>query len=81
MLVLVFMLILTGLETSESFFYSLLREKDLIVYFVCCLFYRFLIFSNMGQSLQSVMEEEKTLLPETTVLQLACRIVSVGLCS
>lgn len=34
MLVLVFMLILTGLETSESFFDSLWREKDLIVCFV-----------------------------------------------
>lgn len=46
----------------------------------CYLFYRFLIFSNMGQSLQSVMEEEKMLLSETTVLQLACRIVGVSLC-
>lgn len=31
----------------------------------------------MGQSLQSVMEEEDELLSERAVLQLACRIVSV----
>lgn len=46
---------------------------------VCALFlYRFLIFPNMGQSLQSIMEEENETLAEKTVLQLACRIVSVG---
>ncbi|TNM91143.1 hypothetical protein fugu_003432 [Takifugu bimaculatus] len=39
--------------------------------------YRFLIFSNMGGSLQSFLEEEKKLLSETTVLQLACRILDV----
>ncbi|XP_034419404.1 LOW QUALITY PROTEIN: inactive serine/threonine-protein kinase VRK3 [Cyclopterus lumpus] len=39
--------------------------------------YRFLIFPNMGQSLQSVMEEEAELLSEKTVLQLACRILDV----
>uniref|UniRef100_A0A6D2XRL8 VRK serine/threonine kinase 3 n=1 Tax=Takifugu rubripes TaxID=31033 RepID=A0A6D2XRL8_TAKRU len=43
--------------------------------------YRFLIFSNMGGSLQSFLEEEKKLLSETTVLQLACRIVGVRLCN
>lgn len=35
----------------------------------------------MGGSLQSFLEEEKKLLSETTVLQLACRIVSVRLCN
>ncbi|XP_032369827.1 serine/threonine-protein kinase VRK3 isoform X2 [Etheostoma spectabile] len=39
--------------------------------------YRFLIFPNMGQSLQSVMEEEDELLSEKAVLQLACRILDV----
>ncbi|XP_029314222.1 serine/threonine-protein kinase VRK3 [Cottoperca gobio] len=39
--------------------------------------YRFLIFPNMGQSLQSVMEEEDELLTEKAVLQLACRILDV----
>ncbi|XP_028428735.1 serine/threonine-protein kinase VRK3 isoform X1 [Perca flavescens] len=39
--------------------------------------YRFLIFPNMGQSLQSVMEEEDELLPEKAVLQLGCRILDV----
>lgn len=38
--------------------------------------YRFLIFPNMGQSLQSVMKEGE-LLSEKTVLQLACRILDV----
>lgn len=33
----------------------------------------------MGRSLQSVMEEEKTLLSEAAVLQLTCRIVGVRL--
>ncbi|KAI3377875.1 hypothetical protein L3Q82_009011, partial [Scortum barcoo] len=37
--------------------------------------HRFLIFPHMGQSLQSVMEEEAQLLSEKTVLQLACRIL------
>lgn len=41
-------------------------------------FYRFLVFPNMGQSLQSVMEEEEKLLSETAVLHLACRIVGVA---
>lgn len=39
--------------------------------------YRFLIFNNMGQCLQSVIEEKNTPLSEKTVLQLACRIVDV----
>ncbi|XP_070849496.1 serine/threonine-protein kinase VRK3 [Chaetodon trifascialis] len=39
--------------------------------------YRFLIFPSMGQSLQSVMEEEDELLSEKVVLQLACRILDV----
>ncbi|XP_074522093.1 serine/threonine-protein kinase VRK3 isoform X2 [Halichoeres trimaculatus] len=39
--------------------------------------YRFLIFPNMGQCLQSVMEEENRPLSEKTVIQLACRIVDV----
>ncbi|XP_049455178.1 inactive serine/threonine-protein kinase VRK3 [Epinephelus fuscoguttatus] len=39
--------------------------------------YRFLIFPNMGQSLQSIMEEENELLSEKAVLQLACRILDV----
>lgn len=39
--------------------------------------YRFLIFPNMGQCLQSVMEKENKPLTEKTVLQLACRIVDV----
>ncbi|XP_068177489.1 serine/threonine-protein kinase VRK3 isoform X2 [Antennarius striatus] len=38
--------------------------------------YRFLIFPNMGQSLQSIMGEDE-LLSEKTVLQLACRILDV----
>ncbi|KAM9817659.1 serine/threonine-protein kinase VRK3 [Neosynchiropus ocellatus] len=38
--------------------------------------YRFLTFPNMGQTLQSVLEGNKCL-PETTVLQLACRIIDV----
>lgn len=39
--------------------------------------YRFLIFPNMGQSLQSLMKDRNTLLSEITVLQLACRILDV----
>ncbi|XP_041791239.1 inactive serine/threonine-protein kinase VRK3 isoform X2 [Chelmon rostratus] len=39
--------------------------------------YRFLIFPSMGQSLQSVMEEEDELLSEQAVLQLACRTLDV----
>ncbi|KAM9366610.1 serine/threonine-protein kinase VRK3 isoform 1-T2 [Symphorus nematophorus] len=39
--------------------------------------YRFLIFPNLGQSLQSVMEEEDELLSEKVVLQLACRLLDV----
>lgn len=39
--------------------------------------YRFLIFPDMGRSLQSIMEEEDELLPEKAVLQLACRILDV----
>lgn len=35
----------------------------------------------MGGSLQSFLEEEKKFLSETTVLQLACRIVGVRLCN
>lgn len=35
----------------------------------------------MGGPLQSFLEEEKKLLSETTVLQLACRIVGVRLCN
>ncbi|KAM8876858.1 serine/threonine-protein kinase VRK3 isoform 1-T1 [Synchiropus picturatus] len=38
--------------------------------------YRFLTFPNMGQSLQSILEGNKCL-PETTVLQLACRLIDV----
>uniref|UniRef100_A0A3Q4BLY2 Protein kinase domain-containing protein n=1 Tax=Mola mola TaxID=94237 RepID=A0A3Q4BLY2_MOLML len=38
--------------------------------------YRFLIFSNMGEPLQSVTDEDK-LLSEKAVLQLACRILNV----
>ncbi|CAN9507045.1 unnamed protein product [Ophioblennius macclurei] len=37
--------------------------------------YRFLVFPSMGQSLQSVFEEESELLSEIVVLQLACRIL------
>ncbi|XP_029943940.1 serine/threonine-protein kinase VRK3 isoform X2 [Salarias fasciatus] len=37
--------------------------------------YRFLIFPSMGQSLQSIIEEENKLLSEKVVLQLACRIL------
>ncbi|KAK9542728.1 hypothetical protein VZT92_000566 [Zoarces viviparus] len=39
--------------------------------------YRFLISPNMGQSLQSIMEEEAELVSEKAVLQLACRILDV----
>lgn len=37
--------------------------------------HRFLIFPNLGESLQSVMEEENKLLSEKDVLHIACRIV------
>ncbi|XP_018523396.1 inactive serine/threonine-protein kinase VRK3 isoform X1 [Lates calcarifer] len=39
--------------------------------------YRFLIFPNMGQSLQSVIEEEDGFLSEKAVLHLACRLLDV----
>uniref|UniRef100_A0A3Q2QK17 VRK serine/threonine kinase 3 n=1 Tax=Fundulus heteroclitus TaxID=8078 RepID=A0A3Q2QK17_FUNHE len=39
--------------------------------------YRFLVFPNMGSSLQSVMEEGNKLLSEEAVLQLACRLLDV----
>uniref|UniRef100_A0A674F3R2 VRK serine/threonine kinase 3 n=1 Tax=Salmo trutta TaxID=8032 RepID=A0A674F3R2_SALTR len=39
--------------------------------------YRFLIFSSMGQSLQSFMDEGEGLLSEKAVLQLACRVLDV----
>lgn len=39
--------------------------------------YRFLVFADMGQSLQAIMEEENELLTEKTVLQLAYRILDV----
>lgn len=51
--------------------------KEVYINFCMFLFHRFLIFPHMGQSLQSVMEEEDELLSEKVVLQLACRIVSV----
>ncbi|KAI4872982.1 hypothetical protein NFI96_023670 [Prochilodus magdalenae] len=37
--------------------------------------YRFLIFSDMGQTLQSVVDKPKKCLPERTVLQLALRLL------
>ncbi|KAL7406632.1 hypothetical protein ABVT39_023684 [Epinephelus coioides] len=40
-------------------------------------FCRFLIFPNMGQSLQSIMEGVNQLRSEKTVLQLACKILDV----
>ncbi|CAL8351146.1 unnamed protein product [Merluccius merluccius] len=39
--------------------------------------YRFLIFPSMGQTLLSILEDGGTLLSETVVLQLACRILDV----
>ncbi|KAM3625941.1 uncharacterized protein V6R79_020165 [Siganus canaliculatus] len=39
--------------------------------------YRFLIFPNMGESLQSIMKEEDECISEKAVLQLACRILDV----
>ncbi|XP_043994145.1 inactive serine/threonine-protein kinase VRK3 isoform X4 [Gambusia affinis] len=39
--------------------------------------YRFLVFPDMGCSLQSILEEENELLSEMAVLQLACRILDV----
>ncbi|KAK0150040.1 Inactive serine/threonine-protein kinase VRK3 [Merluccius polli] len=39
--------------------------------------YRFLIFPSMGQTLLSILEDRGTLLSETVVLQLACRILDV----
>uniref|UniRef100_A0A6Q2X964 Protein kinase domain-containing protein n=1 Tax=Esox lucius TaxID=8010 RepID=A0A6Q2X964_ESOLU len=39
--------------------------------------YRFLIFPNMGQTLQSFMDEGDVILSEKAVLQLACRILDV----
>ncbi|XP_055755548.1 inactive serine/threonine-protein kinase VRK3 [Salvelinus fontinalis] len=39
--------------------------------------YRFLIFSSMGQTLQSFMDEGEGLLSEEVVLQLACRVLDV----
>lgn len=44
MLVLVFMPILTGLETSESFFDSLLRERDSLTFVLLPVFVGFLFF-------------------------------------
>lgn len=44
--------------------------------FFFAIFRRFLIFPNMGESLQSYMKDNE-LLPEKTVLQLSCRIVGV----
>lgn len=40
-------------------------------------FLRFLVFADMGQSLQAIMEEESDQLTEKTVLQIAYRVVSV----
>uniref|UniRef100_A0A3B3ZFE6 Protein kinase domain-containing protein n=1 Tax=Periophthalmus magnuspinnatus TaxID=409849 RepID=A0A3B3ZFE6_9GOBI len=39
--------------------------------------YRFLVFPNMGHSLQSLMNNQNTLLSEVTVLQLACRLLDI----
>ncbi|CAL9701829.1 unnamed protein product [Knipowitschia caucasica] len=39
--------------------------------------YRFLVFQNMGQSLQSLMSKQNRLLSEVTVLQLVCHILDV----
>ncbi|MBN3317890.1 VRK3 kinase, partial [Atractosteus spatula] len=39
--------------------------------------YRFLIFQNMGQSLQFILDEKTLLLSEKAVLQLCCRILDV----
>ncbi|XP_056230044.1 inactive serine/threonine-protein kinase VRK3 [Seriola aureovittata] len=39
--------------------------------------YRFLIFPNMGQSLQSIIEDEDDFLTEKAVLQLASRLLDV----
>lgn len=44
---------------------------------MCFILSRFLVFADMGQSLQAIMQEENELLTEKTVLQLAYRIVSV----
>lgn len=44
---------------------------------MCLILPRFLVFADMGQSLQAIMEEESEHLTEKTVLQLAYRIVSV----
>lgn len=60
------------LKLSSYFSCIELHPADSAVFFN-----RFLVFPNMGQSLQSVMEEEEKLLSETAVLHLACRIVGV----
>lgn len=39
--------------------------------------YRFLIFPNMGQSLQSLLSKQNRLLSEITVLQLASRLIDI----
>lgn len=39
--------------------------------------YRFLIFPNMGQSLQSLMNKQNRLLPEVTVFQVASRLLDI----
>ncbi|XP_029354545.1 serine/threonine-protein kinase VRK3 isoform X2 [Echeneis naucrates] len=39
--------------------------------------YRFLIFPNMGKSLQTVIEEDNNILSEKAVLQLTCRLLDV----
>ncbi|XP_008335164.1 serine/threonine-protein kinase VRK3 [Cynoglossus semilaevis] len=59
-----------------------LNKMDFLGIPICVAFglhadsYRFLVFPNMGQPLQSVIEENDGL-PEKTVLQLACRLLDV----
>lgn len=76
---LVFMQIPTGVNKFICEYLIMHTTYDIILLQLAVCFYRFLIFPNMGRSLQSVMEEEDDLLSEKVVLQMACRIVSVNL--
>lgn len=75
MLVLVFMQTYTGVNSVSIF--PFLSWHFTLNHMFLLLNSRFLIFPDMGCSLQSVLEEENELLSEKAVLQLACRIVSV----
>lgn len=58
-------------ETWENWIWLFITSSN-VFYFP-----RFLVFADMGQSLQAIMEEEGDRLTEKTVLQLAYRIVRI----